>query len=59
MHTNRHEWNKIWTAVAERSGDTAFDTPRDFQKSGVALRFPPQSKTGAARRPANPEVKPA
>jgi hypothetical protein len=29
--------------VAERSGDTAFDCGQSFQ-SGVALRFPPQSK---------------
>ena len=42
-----------WTAVAERSGDTAFgrtkisriqDDPRACE-SGVALRFPPQSMT--------------
>jgi hypothetical protein len=30
-----------WTAVAERNGDTAFDE----HESGVALRFPPHSKT--------------
>ena len=42
-----------WSAVAERSGDTAFARTENFQvennfravKSGVALRFPPQSKT--------------
>jgi hypothetical protein len=33
----------IWSAVAERSGDTALRVPANFQ-SGVALRFPPQSK---------------
>ena len=41
----------IWTAVAERSGDTALEREkrnRTFQpsradESGVALRFPPQS----------------
>jgi len=42
-----------WTAVAKRSGDTAFEravraeismTSR-ASKSGVALRFPPQSMT--------------
>jgi hypothetical protein len=35
---------RFWTAVAERSGDTAF-APEATPKSGVALRFPPQSKT--------------
>jgi hypothetical protein len=35
---------RFWTAVAERSGDTAFATEAT-SKSGVALRFPPQSKT--------------
>jgi hypothetical protein len=34
---------KFWSAVAERSGDTAFQLGQSFQ-SGVALRFPPQSK---------------
>ena len=42
-----------WTAVAERSGDTAFGRkgrrvkfhPDRAGESGVALRFPPQSKT--------------
>jgi hypothetical protein len=34
-----------WSAVAERSGDTAFHVPA-MSKSGVALLFPPQSKTG-------------
>jgi hypothetical protein len=29
--------------VAERSGDTAFLLPK-LSQSGVALRFPPQSK---------------
>jgi hypothetical protein len=54
MNTDKHEfisahsslrqkaWT-IWSAVAERSGDTAFQAPANFQ-SGVALRFPPQSK---------------
>ena len=44
---------RSWTAVAERSGDTAFERTEDFQfyealralESGVALRFPPQSMT--------------
>jgi hypothetical protein len=31
--------------VAERSGDTAFHVSAT-SKSGVALHFPPQSKTG-------------
>jgi hypothetical protein len=44
-----HGWTRIntdeiWTAVAERSGDTAFSAA--VLESGVALRFPPQSKTG-------------
>jgi hypothetical protein len=42
-----------WTAVAERSGDTAFARKKISRthhhhrahESGVALRFPPQSKT--------------
>jgi len=42
-----------WTAVAERSGDTAFARAMRYRanqnlcphESGVALRFPPQSKT--------------
>ena len=42
-----------WTAVAERSGDTAFGRMEESRgknifragESGVALRFPPQSKT--------------
>src|SRR5919109_253457 len=35
-----------WSAVAERSGDTAFrlDAHGALSQSGVALRFPPQSK---------------
>jgi hypothetical protein len=33
----------FWSAVAERSGDTAFQLGQSFQ-SGVARRFPPQSK---------------
>ena len=37
----------FWTAVAERSGDTAFTTTITT-KSGVALRFPPQSKMAQA-----------
>jgi hypothetical protein len=40
---------KIWTAVAKRSGDTAFRT--SACESGVALRFPPQSKRVAAALP--------
>ena len=44
-----------WTAPAKRSGDGAFgrtiiartDQPFDACESGVALRFPPQSKTPA------------
>jgi hypothetical protein len=48
-----------WTAVAERSGDTAFvrtgreRTIDDFlpRESGVALRFPPQSKTSRNEPP--------
>ena len=45
----------VWTAVAERSGDTAFTSRGAVgwlrldrcagRQSGVALRFPPQSKT--------------
>jgi len=40
---------RFWTAVAERSGDTALlrvlisGVSREWAKSGVALRFPPQS----------------
>jgi hypothetical protein len=37
-HTDR-----FWTAVAKYSDDTAFACTDGFQ-SGVALRFPPQSK---------------
>jgi hypothetical protein len=52
---------KIWTAVAERSGDTAFARAGGEQvnenlrpyESGVALRFPPQSKTVLAAQPAS------
>ena len=43
----------IWTAVAERSGDTAFFRPNGFQ-SGVALRFPPQSKNNGGTSYASP-----
>ncbi|MGA2180681.1 MAG: hypothetical protein ABSH15_13995 [Verrucomicrobiota bacterium] len=44
-HSRRRQKAKtIWSAVAERSGDTAFRAPANF-KSGVALRFPPQFKT--------------
>jgi hypothetical protein len=47
-----------WTAVAERSGDTAFARTalspskgaRGPHESGVALHFPPQSKTSPAFR---------
>jgi hypothetical protein len=49
----------FWSAVAERSGDTAFartggkQTGEIFRQhqSGVALRFPPQSKNLIAARP--------
>jgi hypothetical protein len=50
----------LWTAVAERSGDTAFLCPENqiqaanaspFQ-SGVALRLPPQSKIKLRHSPA-------
>ena len=34
----------IWTALAERSGDSAFGSVMAAE-SGVALRLPPQSKT--------------
>jgi hypothetical protein len=40
----------FWIAVAERSGDTAFSEraqksdEEGYSESGVALRFPPQSK---------------
>jgi hypothetical protein len=34
-----------WTAPAERSDDGAFSGDPDARESGVALRFPPQSKT--------------
>jgi cytochrome c peroxidase len=45
-------WRRIWTAVAERSGDTAFGRTGSCRssenlrtrESGVALRFPPQPK---------------
>ena len=44
---------RSWSAVAERSGDTAFARTEPVEmflgcralESGVALRFPPQSKT--------------
>jgi hypothetical protein len=38
-HLNYLAW-KIWTAVAGRSGDTAFDFAGTSQ-SRVAFRFPP------------------
>ena len=46
----------FWTAVAERSGDTAFarteivqhEPPPRPLESGVALRFPPHSMTRTA-----------
>ena len=49
----------LWTAVAERSSDTAFEparrlitlNPTRVWESGVAFHFPPQSKT-ASRLPA-------
>src|SRR6516165_6028113 len=37
---------RTWTAVAERSDNTAFACPRS--KSGVALRFSPQFKTATS-----------
>jgi hypothetical protein len=48
-----------WSAVAERSGDTAFAranakrTDESFRphESGVALRFPPQSMTFGCAAP--------
>jgi hypothetical protein len=48
----RHRAPDVWTALAERSGDSAFErtearldstTSRPCE-SGVALRLPPQSK---------------
>jgi hypothetical protein len=33
-----------WNAVAERGDETALETPA-LPESGVALRFPPHSKT--------------
>jgi hypothetical protein len=39
--------DSFWTALAERSGDSAFDGTIPavvFFQSGVALRLPPQSK---------------
>jgi hypothetical protein len=55
MNTNRS--GASWTAVAKRSGDTAFaraENKRTFRdsrprESGVALRFPPQSKARPSR----------
>jgi hypothetical protein len=44
MDTKAHE--SFWSAVAERSGDAAFVLRPPASESGVALRFPPQSKTG-------------
>jgi hypothetical protein len=49
---------KLWTAVAERSDDTAFERTtragiRDARRacqSGGALRFPPQSKGDARQK---------
>jgi hypothetical protein len=41
----REPHEKISTAVAERSDDTAFPPSVCHTESGVALRFPPQSKT--------------
>jgi hypothetical protein len=37
--------SRLWTAVAKRSGDTALASCGAANESGVALRFPPQSKT--------------
>jgi len=42
---------KIWTAVAERSGETAFRTA-GCVKSGVALRFPRSPKSVVAAQAA-------
>ena len=52
MNWDFSRWRTIWSAVAERSGDTAFGREQHVnpeavsrRQSGVALRFPPQSKT--------------
>jgi hypothetical protein len=50
---NFNKSDASWSAVAERSGDTAFGRMENLRarndfcalESGVALRFPPQSKT--------------
>ena len=47
---------EFWTAVAERSGDTAFRASHPVQ-SGVALRFPPHSKAAANFRFSSPQFK--
>jgi hypothetical protein len=48
----RAQTTKIWTAVAERSGDTAFRTAGCFQKrrGSRSAGFPPQSKKLWLRR---------
>jgi len=40
---------EFWSAMAKRSGDTAFRWRTQDIQSGVALRFPPQSKRFALR----------
>ena len=47
MNTDEHGYEaaKTWGAVEERSGDTAIGCA-PVSESGVALRFPPQSKGG-------------
>jgi hypothetical protein len=39
----------MYTDWKERSGDTAFRMSASLPKSGVALRFPPQSKNWLPR----------
>ena len=44
----------FWTALAERSGDSAFawtTKAASLIQSGVALRLPPQSKTSPTQIP--------
>src|SRR5258706_1220113 len=43
MRTFRPGWERFWSALAERSGDSAVATCLPGE-SGVALRLPPQSK---------------
>jgi len=44
--------DNIWTAVAKRNNDTAFFATA-CAESGVALRFPPQSKPAVAAQNAS------